>query len=412
MYSINSISFKLNRSIWYIITFIFAFSIGYLTNYDLYNQFVLKVLSPFIALLIVLAFKHNLKYLSREHYAFLLFILLGVISYFWIVKSPERFIYLSDKMVQIGIMSVIIFLVIYEYGFISSVWLASFIGIFYSIIKGYLSGNLSLDVLFIERYGGEYLNPNALGIAFYFIIILSFIVLSRTNNKYFKLLLIGVVIMSTGLLLFPASRKSVLVVSVFLITLMFIRIMKFNNILSFLFATSITFVALKKMSDLLYYFVIGQRLVKYEDPEQIGNYQIFLDGLEVMKSNPILGIGLGQFRTYIPSGRDPHSAFLLAGTELGLLGLTILVIFFYQWYKKINELKEMCGSTNMFTINILEAFYFSFVIFSVFFQFFTHVPSMVFVASILAYSTYLEKEFRIANYAMKIRNKSYEILIK
>lgn len=391
MYSINSISFKLNRSIWYIITFIFAFSIGYLTNYDLYNQFVLKVLCPFIALLIVLTFKHNFKYLSREHYTFLLFILWGVISYFWITKSPERFFHLADQMVQIGIMWVVMFLIIYQYGFLRPIWLASFISILSTFIYGYFSKNLSLDVLYIERYDGGFHNPNSLGLAIYYLIVLSFLTLYDTNNRYLKLLLVGTIILSSVVIIFPASRKSLFGLSVFMFTLLFLNYFKINGFLSFSLGGIFTFIFFKKSLEIFHRLIIGKRLTQIENPDQLGGYRFLFEGLDLVKNSPIFGIGLGQFRSVYYQGLDPHSAFLLALAELGIIGFSILIIFFYFWYKRIKSMKYLAKSADKIHIlNVFEAFFYSTIVQSIFYQFFTSVSSMMIYSFIFAYLIHLK----------------------
>ena len=67
-----------------------------------------------------------------------------------------------------------------------------------------------------------------------------------------------------------------------------------------------------------------------------------LNSWEVIKENPIIGIGTGDFpieykkineinKTEIPNTKNPHNMYILIGMELGILGLiSMLSIFYYQ----------------------------------------------------------------------------------
>jgi O-antigen ligase len=67
-----------------------------------------------------------------------------------------------------------------------------------------------------------------------------------------------------------------------------------------------------------------------------------LNSWEVIKENPIIGIGTGDFpieykkineinKTEIPNTKNPHNMYILIGMELGIIGLiSMLSIFYYQ----------------------------------------------------------------------------------
>jgi len=67
-----------------------------------------------------------------------------------------------------------------------------------------------------------------------------------------------------------------------------------------------------------------------------------INSWEVIKENPIIGIGTGDFpieykkineinKTEIPNTKNPHNMYILIGMELGIIGLiSMLSIFYYQ----------------------------------------------------------------------------------
>ena len=85
-------------------------------------------------------------------------------------------------------------------------------------------------------------------------------------------------------------------------------------------------------------------------------WQIWETSLEMIKNQPILGVGLGNFQNafseltknrgnfpeYItPQAATPHNIFLMFYLSLGILGLLgfvwLLVLFFHEGLKKINS---------------------------------------------------------------------------
>ena len=56
-----------------------------------------------------------------------------------------------------------------------------------------------------------------------------------------------------------------------------------------------------------------------EDESAMGRIEAWATGWQLLKSNPIIGVGRGQFREH--HKRDTHSSYVRAGSELGLLGL-------------------------------------------------------------------------------------------
>jgi len=82
-----------------------------------------------------------------------------------------------------------------------------------------------------------------------------------------------------------------------------------------------------------------------------GRTGIWAVGWEVVKSNPLIGVGLQNFPTrfedYIDvaslrgaygiyPGRDPHSIFLCVQAELGIIGLVVFLMFLWAIFRNLS----------------------------------------------------------------------------
>lgn len=118
-----------------------------------------------------------------------------------------------------------------------------------------------------------------------------------------------------------------------------------------------------------YYGLIGEwqvrRVLKLASPEQTiesARVYIWAVGWEMIKNNPILGVGLqnfpARFEDYIDAagvagkpgiypGRDPHSIYLSAQAELGLPGIALILALFWVIFHRLlpyrTDKRAICG---------------------------------------------------------------------
>jgi len=64
-----------------------------------------------------------------------------------------------------------------------------------------------------------------------------------------------------------------------------------------------------------------------EDESAMGRIEAWTEGWQLLKSNPIIGVGKDQFHEH--HKRDTHSSYVRAGAELGLLGLYAFIGMIY-----------------------------------------------------------------------------------
>jgi len=99
---------------------------------------------------------------------------------------------------------------------------------------------------------------------------------------------------------------------------------------------------------------IVQRMLTLPDIEATyggaGRTNIWAVGWEMVKANPLVGVGLGNFPVRFEDfidvvglqgaygvypGRDPHNVFLSVQAELGIIGLFIVLTFFWTTFRKL-----------------------------------------------------------------------------
>jgi putative inorganic carbon (HCO3(-)) transporter len=79
-------------------------------------------------------------------------------------------------------------------------------------------------------------------------------------------------------------------------------------------------------------------LSPYEDSAS-GRIDAWIAGLAMLKSNPIFGIGYGNFAN-LHAGRTAHSAFVLCMAELGLIGYFVWLALLYSSYTGLRNIER------------------------------------------------------------------------
>jgi len=126
----------------------------------------------------------------------------------------------------------------------------------------------------------------------------------------------GVITATIGLFIFTLYMGRF---SLLFITLILVGIIVFNWPLVMQFLFDVRPLSLNNRIDLIYY------------------------GLQTVAEHPILGIGLGQFKTHFHSmpfylaGRSSHNAYLEVLVEMGMLGFGIFITFIIFIWKKITN---------------------------------------------------------------------------
>jgi len=129
------------------------------------------------------------------------------------------------------------------------------------------------------------------------------------------------------------------------------RVIRFRSILVTLIILIITIVSLNYFGIILDYSI--ERIVTL--PSEViqtasGRWNVWRVGWELVKANPFVGVGLGnfpvRFEDYIDvsglagayaisPGRGPHGIFLSVQGELGIIGFIIVLSFFWKIFRRL-----------------------------------------------------------------------------
>ncbi len=75
-------------------------------------------------------------------------------------------------------------------------------------------------------------------------------------------------------------------------------------------------------------------LMSAEEASAMERVELWYQGILMMKSNPLFGVGFNMFTDRL--GQTAHNSFILAGAELGFLGLFLWMALFYSSFKGLS----------------------------------------------------------------------------
>ncbi len=217
------------------------------------------------------------------------------------------------------------------------------------------SSNFGVSVLkndagrFLRAYGGMS-HPNILGgfiaIAVLFLFILFIKYYSKTKGVLRIVLYLSLFILSTGLILtFSRSAYLALFISTIFLLVYFIYKKQFYIIKSFIIILILSFaINFAVFNDLIITRIFSSD-ISY-DVSGIERVELNQQAITVIKNNPLLGIGIGNYLPYVFSNdsnqfeawqyQPVHNIFLLLLSETGILGLlAFLLILIFSSIEKI-----------------------------------------------------------------------------
>jgi O-antigen ligase len=193
-------------------------------------------------------------------------------------------------------------------------------------------------------------HPNMLGLFLVMVLPLIFIgimrnktvklyyskLLSIKSNKATKLSYLGLLLITLVIVILTGSRNA-LICSILFFPLFYI-INKFN--IKKLFLVLIVILLILPFYNPLIMSVIGGGMVKaFEDLSSMERSRLASDGVNLIKTHPLIGIGLGShfFPRYENDeflGLRTHNNLLYIAVETGIIGLLMFSLFLYSIFRK------------------------------------------------------------------------------
>jgi O-antigen ligase len=321
-------------------------------NLDKFNSRIFSKHKPFFALVFFLFLFLSIGvFLSRNPFV-------GLYYFLKILEFGFLFFYIKENIKNLKVN--VIFLLL-SFGIIFESLLAIFQilnhgalgGIFYFFgersFSSQTSGiaNASLNgVLFLRPYA-TFPHPNVLAGFLLITMIIVFKGLSLTKKTFEKIIFISTILIGTTALFLSLSRISILLWIVILGFNIFTYFKRVDRrkifILSVIFILSIFFIL---FSNLLWFRYLD--LLKGGEAVDFRK-DLFIQSFNMLKQNPIFGVGLNNFLVNLPyfeKGssvvflQPVHNIFLLVLTETGILGFLFFLFFLFKTFKRIKDFSK------------------------------------------------------------------------
>jgi len=100
-------------------------------------------------------------------------------------------------------------------------------------------------------------------------------------------------------------------------------------------------------------FIFGpsrMALMSTDEASAYSRIDLWYEGLQMMKSNPLFGIGYGMFMDFAP--QTAHNSFVLAGAELGLIGLFFFMGLIYISFKQLSAIQKSQSALKVYAYGL------------------------------------------------------------
>ena len=188
------------------------------------------------------------------------------------------------------------------------------------------------------------------------------------SAKGIKKIIVGVILLLAVVAIIKTNSRGAFLglMAVFFVTITQIKIQGEKVLIKIFIASIFVVGAVLYFGGDEYY----ERISTMLNPEQDynvssthGRIQIWLRGLDMIITNPVLGVGIGNYRSigdkYAPAGMDPigsrihlHNLYLQIAVETGLLGLATLYYLLFLFIfisQKCISIRRVCirGFSNL-----------------------------------------------------------------
>jgi O-antigen ligase len=203
--------------------------------------------------------------------------------------------------------------------------------------------------------------------------------------------------MSLPLLAFTNSRSSLLTVVVFLILYILIVVLPRKPLLSFLFFIAGIYGVIFTYNNLMKGTFIEQKLETTgksgSDDDRI---YIVQAAASVFMSNPIMGVGAGNYVKHNKKGLYTHNDFFEVATTLGIIGLILYYSMYFILFKKLKRLYQISKDRKQKDkIKVMVCSLIALLILSNFIVIF---PDMLFMSYVFCISLLITHELKLLNF--------------
>ncbi len=385
---------------WSAIFSIYLFILLFVGRFEAMTFSINKILSPLFVLIITLVFFKQIYHLPMEMAYFAAFVAwcaTGIVVY----MIPQFFWQQYFRIIGVFFLTLIVVLIVSRFGEIKYPLLAIFLVAmafrFHSFLTGSVLGLENSSEAIRER--GLIGNANGFGFIM-FTGIISIFYFWRTSKMFSKtMIIIGMIPLSTGILL-SASRKSFMTLLLFFALWLWFcaRKMLLRNKYYFILSVLLIIGAYQGTGYVLQNTYLGVRLSKMQEDEgYLGQtrMKLYREGFDMVKKYPITGVGLGNYGYHASKQTYAHSDVMEVWSTTGSIGLILYVSMYIMLWIRMNRLLRMnLDEEQRYTINFWKVLIVSFIILGIGRPNFSDYILMTFMGLIIGYVRYVEIEVR------------------
>lgn len=280
----------------------------------------------------------------------------------WFIAT-DKYLYLQSLLtiIQIGTLIFLISANTSLYKNLSIIMIAIAIGGIIVGISSYLSGEFQIasDIEARSQASGITKNANSFAYHLLFVIFAIFYFWEKKSSILWRILLLAFVVGIMIAVIFSGSRKGFLGVLAFL-ALWYL----FCQSKKFLKNTSTTFVVLLLLIVGTYYttnYVMSQTYLgkRFEHLEKYGDsirIMLYKEGFEMIRNNPIMGVGLDNFRVFSASGLYSHSDYIEVAADTGIVGFFLYFLIYLLLWRRFSIIQsEVDNPRLLYIMGFLKA---------------------------------------------------------
>ena len=353
---------NINSLVWGIVIFIYTFLLVYVGRFEEFTSYVTKGITPILLLITIGCFRNPIGKFPKEYFTYIALFVWAGLS---IIKVNNFSYYYRFMQLFLGItmLLTIVFTLLPRHNIFYYFHIAFILGTSLLLVDAFINYDLQ-QIILQEAQGvrleGQTGAANTIGAILLLGSLSLVFVYDFAKSLIIKLLSILLLIAFVAGIVATASRSSTLCVTL-AVSLYIIGKLILKKQYLIIVVTGFLLISLLSIG---YDFILEntfmgyriQRLEKGKDGSAINRKELIFDGFEMIKKNPFIGVGLGNFTNNSRSGNFAHNDIIELTATTGSIGLCIYLLLFIQVLIRLRNLIRINLSksdrTKLMTIQI------------------------------------------------------------
>ena len=218
---------------------------------------------------------------------------------------------------------------------------------------------MAADLQTGTRIGGIAGNANAFAYHLLFVLFAAFYFLGTKIPHWLRILFWGVAGIAIVGVIYSGSRKMFVGVLAFVaLWYIFCHGRKFfaKPIYTFLLVTSLAVGIYYTTTYVMSQTYLGQRIHRSMDKGEDVRTELYREGFEMIKSSPVFGVGLNNFRALSSFGFYSHSDYIEVAANTGIVGFLLYFSIYGVLWRRLNRIGSLAENSHLsYVTGLLKA---------------------------------------------------------